>query len=58
MADGLFQSISVLEKGLDASWLRSQVIANNIANVETVGFKTSSVEFESVKVGKWRNIGL
>lgn len=48
MFDRLFQSTTALEKGLDASWLRGQVIANNIANVQTVGFKTSSVEFESL----------
>lgn len=48
MFDQLFRSTNALEKGLDASWLRGQVIANNIANVQTVGFKTSSVEFESI----------
>lgn len=48
MFDTLFKSTTALEKGLDASWLRGQVIANNIANVQTVGFKTSSVEFESI----------
>lgn len=47
MFDDLFSSIDLLEKGLDASWLRNQVIANNIANVDTAGFKSSSVEFES-----------
>ncbi len=32
---------------MDASWLRNQAIVNNIANVDTPGFKASSVEFEA-----------
>ncbi|MFZ5352089.1 MAG: flagellar basal body rod protein FlgB [Bacillota bacterium] len=37
----------LLEKALDAAWLRNEVIANNIANVNTPGFKKSSVSFEN-----------
>lgn len=48
MFDRLFDVITPLEKGLDASWLRGQVISNNLANVDTPHFKASSVEFESV----------
>ena len=40
--------LSVLEKGLDASSLRQKVIANNIANVDTPGFKRSDVDFQAV----------
>lgn len=39
-------NISLLEKGLEAASLRQEVIANNIANVETPGFKRSVVTFE------------
>ncbi len=46
--DNMFDNASVLQKGLDASWLKNKVIANNIANVDTPGFKSSSVSFESV----------
>lgn len=35
-----------LKKQLDASMLRQRVIANNIANLNTPGFKKSSVSFE------------
>lgn len=35
-----------LDKALDASWLRQQVIANNIANVDTPGYKRWDVSFE------------
>lgn len=38
----------MLEKKLEASALRQKVIANNIANVDTPGFKTSHVEFENI----------
>ncbi len=48
MLNNLFSSINILEKGLDASWLRSEAIANNIANVDTPGYKAVSVNFESV----------
>ncbi|MCE5236822.1 MAG: flagellar basal body rod protein FlgB [Clostridiaceae bacterium] len=48
MIKDIFASTKYLEKGLDAAWLRNQVISNNIANAETPGFKSSSVEFEDV----------
>ncbi len=37
----------LLEKALDASIVRHQVISDNIANADTPGFKRSSVTFES-----------
>ena len=43
-----FDYINVLEKAADASWLRDQCIANNIANVDTPGYKRQDVDFESV----------
>lgn len=48
MINDLFGNVNLLEKGLDASWLKNKVIANNIANVDTPGFKASRVDFESV----------
>lgn len=44
----LFAQVNFLYKGLDAAWLRNEVIADNIANAETPGFKRSFVEFESL----------
>lgn len=38
--------ISIMENALSASSLRHQVISNNIANVNTPGFKKSQVTFE------------
>ncbi len=36
----------VVSKSLDANMLRSRVIANNIANVNTPGYKRTDVNFE------------
>lgn len=47
--DGLSKNelvYNLLKKSLDASSLRSKVIANNIANLNTQGFKRSYVNFE------------
>lgn len=43
-----FDYINVLEKAADAAWLRNECIANNIANVDTPGYKRQDVDFESV----------
>jgi len=43
-----FDYINVLEKAADASWLRNEAIANNIANVDTPRYKRQDVDFESV----------
>lgn len=48
MWDNLFSSVNLLGKGVGATWLRNEVIGNNIANVDTPGFKTSEVEFEDL----------
>lgn len=41
-----FDYINVLGRAADASWLRNEAIANNIANVDTPGFKRQDVAFE------------
>jgi len=41
-------SISIAEKSLDALWLKQQIISDNIANVDTPGYKSKSVEFEGL----------
>src|SRR5690554_6347213 len=42
------QVMDLLQKALDASWLRHKVISNNIANVETPNYKAYRVEFEDL----------
>lgn len=48
MWEDLFSSVDLLQKGLNASWLRNEVIGNNIANVDTPGYKASGVKFEDL----------
>lgn len=43
-----FDYINVMDKAADASWLRENVITNNIANIDTPGYKRQDVDFESV----------
>jgi len=40
--------LNVLQKGLNASSLRQQVLSNNIANIDTPNFKRSDVDFQAV----------
>ncbi|WP_105618065.1 flagellar basal body rod protein FlgB [Vallitalea okinawensis] len=46
MSTSMFGQVSLLSKALETSWMRNQVIANNIANVDTPGFKKNNVIFE------------
>ena len=41
------QTMEVIEYAMDALTLRSEVIANNVANSEVPGFKASRVAFEA-----------
>lgn len=43
-----FDYINVMDKAADASWIRENAIANNIANMDTPGYKRLDVDFESV----------
>ncbi|MGV8146339.1 MAG: flagellar basal body rod protein FlgB [Alkaliphilus sp.] len=44
----MFTNISLLTQVANASWKRNEVIANNIANVNTPNFKKSSLQFEEL----------
>ncbi len=46
MIEKMFNQVDKLNQGLDASWKRSEVIANNIANNDTPGYNRASVAFE------------
>ena len=41
-----FDYINVLDRAADASWIRNEAISNNIANVNTPGYKRQDVNFE------------
>ena len=46
MLERLTRHLNLREKALDAAWTRNEVIAQNIANVDTPGYKKSTVAFE------------
>lgn len=43
----VFDYVNVLQKAADASWTRNDVLANNIANMDTPGYKRQDVNFEA-----------
>lgn len=43
-----FDYINLMDKAADASWLRENVITNNLANVDTPGYKRQDVAFSGV----------
>jgi len=42
----MFSSTAIVERALDASWLRNEAISQNIANVNTPNYKRKEVKFE------------
>ena len=46
ISSGAYNYINVLEKASDASWTRNSLISNNIANVDTPGYKRKDIHFE------------
>ena len=51
MLDRSFNNINLYKKSMDASWLRNKAISNNIANVNTPGYKRQVVNFDDVLRG-------
>lgn len=47
IGSGAYNYINVLDKAADASWLRNEVINNNIANATTPNYKRQDVQFET-----------
>lgn len=47
ISSNAYDYINVLDKAADASAFRNQLIANNIANQDTPGFKRQDVNFEA-----------
>ncbi|MCG8539826.1 MAG: flagellar basal body rod protein FlgB [Clostridia bacterium] len=48
MFDKVNRNIKIYQKSLDASWLKNTAISNNIANVNTPGYKRQDVKFDSI----------
>lgn len=56
-----FDYINLLTKAADASWKRETVISNNIANVNTPGYKRKDLNFQGVlteELGRCRHESL
>jgi len=53
-----FDYIDVLDKAADASWKRNELIANNIANVDTPNYKRQDINFEDAlaQALKWTHM--
>ena len=47
LRQNVFDYTNILDKAADASWMRENVITNNIANIDTPGYKRQDVDFES-----------
>lgn len=41
-----FDYVNVLDRAMDASWLRNEAISNNLANADTPNYKRQDVNFE------------
>ena len=46
MLERMLDRTKIMEKAIDASWLRNEAISQNIANVDTPGYKRKTVAFE------------
>ncbi|MCQ1528007.1 flagellar basal body rod protein FlgB [Lutispora saccharofermentans] len=48
MIDRINKQTALMERALDAYWIRNEVISSNIANFETPGYKKFRVNFETL----------
>lgn len=55
MKSDLFGYINVLDKAADASWIRNDVLVNNIANQDTPGYTRRDVQFEDILQRELKN---
>lgn len=56
-----FDYINVLDKAADASWTRESLIANNIANEDTPGYKRQDIDFQTAlknELGRYKYTSL
>lgn len=44
----MFTLPDIMNKALESSWTRQELITNNIANVDTPGYKRKDINFEQV----------
>ena len=54
---GVYGYINILDKAIDASWVRNTVLNNNLAKATTPGFKRQEVRFESSLETELKKLG-
>lgn len=54
---GIYSYVNILDKAIDASWVRNTVLNNNLANATTPGFKRKDVRFESSLESELKKLG-
>ncbi len=47
ITSGVYDYINILGKAADGAWARNEALSNNIANVDTPGYKRQDVSFET-----------
>lgn len=53
---GVYDYIDVLGKAANASWIRNEVLNNNIANDDTPGYKRKDVQFDDILARELRSV--
>lgn len=53
---GVYDYIDVLGKAANASWIRNEVLNNNIANDDTPGYKRQDVQFDDILARELRSV--
>ncbi len=48
ISSNAFGYVNVLSAAADAAWTRNEILTNNIANVDTPGYKRQDIKFESI----------
>ena len=61
IASGVYDYINILGKAADGAWARNEAISNNLANVDTPGYKRQDVSFETelqhaLKASRYRSL--
>ena len=46
MSSHLFTNIGYLQKALDGTWQRDEIISHNISNIDTPNYKSQGISFE------------
>lgn len=52
IGSNIYNYVNVLDKAADASWMRNDIITNNLANVDTPNYKRKDVQFETYLIAQ------